>query len=85
MGETFLERERGKRQADVMPSRAFLLDFLEKKRRQQGKERGEEEGKEGKVMPLLLQGTMWEKPLRKGKGEETGGCHAFLCLLIGLP
>ena len=34
-----------------MPSCAFLLDFLEKKRRQEAEETGEEEGKECKVMP----------------------------------
>jgi len=30
-GRTLLEKERGKRQGNVMPSCAFLLDFLEKK------------------------------------------------------
>ena len=39
-GRTLLERERGKRQADAMPSRAFLLDFLEKKKKTRGKGRG---------------------------------------------
>jgi len=40
VGESFLERERGKRQADVMPSRAFLSDFLEKKKKTTGKGKG---------------------------------------------
>ena len=53
----------------VMPSCVFLLDFLEKKEDTSKKERGEEEGKDGKVMPVLLQGTLWGKPSRKGQGE----------------
>ena len=86
MGETFLERGRGKRQADVMPSMAFLLDFLEKKRSQQGKEMGGEEGKEGNVVPFLLQRTLCGKLFRKrerrqGTGEAMPYCAFFLNFL----
>ena len=51
-----------------MPSRAFLLDFLEKKgQEQEGQGRRGREGRQ--YCALLLQGTAWEKPSRKGQGE----------------
>jgi len=61
------------------------MDLLEK-RRQQGKEKGEKEGKEGKVMPFYCKGTLWEKPFRKGKVQKTRGNVMPSCaFLFGLP
>jgi len=58
-----------------MPSSAFLLEFL---KGDQGKRKGwlGWEGKQDSA--LLLKGTLWERPFRKGKGQETGGP----CLLV---
>ena len=62
-----------------MPSCAFLLDFLEKKRRQEGKER-RWIGWEGKqYYALILQGALWDKPFSKGKGQRDKGGS---CLLV---
>ena len=68
-----------------MPSCAFLLDFLEKKEDKSKKERGEEEGKEGKVMPFYCKERCVRNLIERdmGGGNIQGG-HAFWCYLIGL-
>ena len=81
-GRTLLERERDKRQGDVMLSCAFLFGFLEEKGDKRERHRGEEGGKEGKVIPFLLQGTLREKPFRKGKGGKRQGHTMPACAFL---
>jgi len=64
-----------------MSSCVFLIEKKDKKgERKEVKRMGRKAG----PCPFLLQGTMWEKPFRKGQGARGKGGHAFLCLLIGL-
>jgi len=50
-----------------------------KRRRQEGKGKGVARMGREAMLCLLLQGTLWEKPFRKGKGQATGGTP---CLLV---
>ena len=78
-GEIFGKGEGAREDGDVISSCSFLLDFLEKKRRQEGTERGwrGRVGRQGYA--LILQGALREKPFRKGNGQETRGMS---CLLV---
>ena len=79
-GETLQKGERGQ---GARGTHAFLcISYWTslRKIRQEAKEGGEEEGKEGKVMPFLLQGTLWGKPSRKGKGGKIQGGSCLLVL-----
>jgi len=82
-GRNLLERGRGKRQGDVMPSCAFLLGFLEKKKTT-GKGKGwrGREGRQGYA--LLLQGTLWDKLFRRSLLEREKGTiyRGMSCLLV---
>jgi len=63
----------------------FYLASLRKKKTKGKDKRGEEGGKEGKVIPFLFQGTLKEQPFRKGKGARNRNVSCLFVPFIGLP
>jgi len=51
-GGNLLERERGKRQGGVMPSCAFLLDFLEEKEDKRERQGVKRTGRQAMLYPF---------------------------------
>ena len=59
-GRTLLERERGKKQAGGMHSRAFLLNFLEKKEDKRGRKGVKGKGRKARLCPYIARNVVGE-------------------------
>ena len=65
-----------------MPSRAFLLDFLEKKEDNRERKEVNRMGRETRLCPYIARNVVGETFLERERGKRQGGGNAFLCLLI---
>ena len=59
-GRNLLERERGKRPGEAMPSCAFLLDFLEKKEDKRKRKGEKRKGRKARLCPVIARNVVRE-------------------------